>query len=193
MAKLFREFTREKLDEVRTHPYYKTARETIIERADNYTVTEPPVIKFSKIHLYVKNGNREIFERDHIEYETRLHTLFMAYVITEDEKYLEPLADIIWNICDFESWSIPAHVSETLPIDERRRNLDLCSTILGYRISEVIYFIGDELPELVVRRAKAEVQYRIIDSFRDAKPERYFWLTTTNNWAAVCIASVLCS
>lgn len=193
MAKLFREFTREKLDEVRTHPYYKTARETIIERADNYTVTEPPVIKFSKIHLYVGNGNREIFERDHIEYETRLHTLFMAYIITEDEKYLEPLADIIWNICDFESWSIPAHVSEKLPIEERRRNLDLCSTILGYRISEVLYFIGDKLPELVVRRAKAEVQYRIIDSFRDAKPERYFWLTTTNNWAAVCIASVLCS
>ena len=55
MAKLFREFTPEKLEEVRTHPYYKNARETIIARADNYTVTDPPVIKFSKIHLYVKS------------------------------------------------------------------------------------------------------------------------------------------
>ena len=193
MSKLFREFTPEKLEQVRTHTYYKNARETIIARADNYTLTDPPVIKFSKIHLYAENGNREIFERDHIEYETRLHTLFVAYIITEDEKYLSPLADIIWNICDFESWSIPAHVSEKLTIEQRRRNLDLCSCILGFRISEILYMIGDKLPELVVRRAKAEVQYRIIDSFAEHKDERYGWMKWKNNWAAVCIASILCS
>ena len=102
MANVFKEFTKEKLDEIRTHSYYKKARETIIERADHYTVTDPPVMKFSKLHMYVTNGNREMYERDHVEYETRMHALFFAYVITEDEKYLEPLADIIWNICDFE-------------------------------------------------------------------------------------------
>ena len=193
MAQLFREFNPEKLEQVRTHPYYKTARETIIERADHYMVTDPPVIKFSKIHLYVENGNREIFERDHIEYETRLHVLFLAYIITEDEKYLSPLADIIWGICDFESWSIPAHVAEKLSIADRRRNLDLCSCILGYRIAEVLYFIGDKLPELVYKRAKAEVQYRIIDSFAECGDNKYHWLKCTNNWAAVCIAGVLCS
>ena len=193
MAKIFREFSQEKLEQIRTHPYYKCARDKIIERADYYTVTDPPVIKFSKIHLYVENGNREIFESDHIEYETRLHTLFVAYLLTEDEKYISPLSDIIWNICDFESWSIPAHVKEALPISERRRNLDLTSTILGYRISEILYFIGDKLPELVLRRASAEVRYRVIDSFKEAKESRYPWLTAKNNWAAVCIASVLCS
>ena len=165
----------------------------IIERADRYTVTEPPVMKFSKLHMYVKNGNREIYERDHEEYETRMHMLFLAYVITEDEKYIEPLADIIWNICDFETWSIPAHVRETLTTEERRRNLDLCSCIMGYRLSEIVYLIGDKLPELVSRRVKDEVRYRVIDSFAAADNGRYFWLTGTNNWAAVCVAGVLCS
>lgn len=194
MANVFKEFTQEKLDEIRTHSYYKNARETIIERADHYTVTEPPVMKFSKLHMYVTNGNREMYERDHVEYETRMHALFLAYVITEDEKYIEPLADIIWNICDFESWSIPAHVAEELTVEQRRRNLDLCSCIMGYRLSEIVYLIGDKLPELVVKRVKAEVRYRIIDAFKDAdKEERYFWLTGNNNWPAVCIAGVLCS
>ena len=193
MAKVFKEFTPEKLEQVRTHPYYKSAREKIIERADHYTVTDPPVIKFSKIHMYAKNGNREIFEKDHIEYETRLHSLFLAYIITEDEKYLSPLADIIWNICDFESWSIPAHVSEKLSVEDRRRNLDLCSCILGFRISEILYLIGDKLPKLVYRRAKAEVQYRIIDSFAECGDDKFGWLTWHNNWAAVCIGSVLAS
>lgn len=194
MSKIFREFTPEKLEQIRSHPYYKKARETIIERADHYTVTDPPVIKFSKIHLYVKNGNRELFERDHEEHETRMHTLFLAYLISEDEKYLEPLADIMWGICDFESWSIPAHVSEKLTTEQRRRNLDLCSCIMGYRLSEIVYLIGDKLPELVTRRVRDEVRYRVIDSFAECEgEERYFWLTGTNNWAAVCIAGVLCS
>ena len=51
MAKLFKEFTPEKLEQVRTHPYYKKARETIIERADGYMLSDPPVMKFSKLHL----------------------------------------------------------------------------------------------------------------------------------------------
>lgn len=193
MAKIFREFTSQKLDEIRTHEYYRKARETIIERADGYCVTDPPVIKFSKIHMYVENGNREIFEKDHEEYETRMHALFLAYLITEDEKYITPLADIIWNVCDFESWSIPAHVKENLSVAERRKNLDLCSCIFGFRISEILYLIGDKLPELVYRRAREEVRYRIIDSFKECSADRYFWLKCTNNWAAVCIAGVLCS
>ena len=194
MAKIFREFTEEKLEQLRTHPYYENARKTIIERADHYTVTDPPTIRFSKIHMYVENGNREIFERDHIEYETRMLTLFLGYLISRDEKYIMPLADIMWSICDLESWSIPAHVSEELSIEERRKNLDLCSCILGYRLSEIVYIIGDKLPDLVTRRVKTEVRYRIIESFRDCKDEsRYSWLTGTNNWAAVCIAGVLCS
>ena len=94
MAKIFREFNREKLEQVRNHPYYATARKTIIERADEYSVTEPPIIKFSKIHLYVTSGNREIFEKVHIEYETRMHALFLAYVITEEEKYLSGFATL---------------------------------------------------------------------------------------------------
>lgn len=194
MSKIFKEFTPEKLEEIKLHPYYKKAREKIIERANHYAATDPPVIKFSKMHLYVKSGNRELFERDHREYETRLHTLFVAYLISEDEKYIEPLADIMWNICDFESWSIPAHVAETLSTAKRRRNLDLCSCIMGYRLSEIVYLIGDKLPELVTRRVKDEVRYRVIDSFADCTDEkRYFWLTGTNNWAAVCIAGILCS
>lgn len=194
MAKIFREFTEEKLEQIRTHPYYEKARKIIIDRADHYVNTDPPTIRFSKIHLYVENGNREIFERDHIEYETRMITLLLGYLIGRDVKYIMPLADIMWSICDFESWSIPAHVSEELPIEERRKNLDLCSCILGYRLAEIVYLIGDKLPDLVTRRVKSEVRHRIIESFRDSKGEsRYSWLTGTNNWAAVCIAGVLCS
>ena len=191
MRRIFSEFNPEKVEQVRTHPYYATIREQIITKADYYITHEPEVIKFSKIHLYVTTGNREIFERVHTDYQLRLQHYFLAYILTEDEKYIEPLSDILWNICDFESWSIPAHVNENLSIVRRRRNLDLCSCLLGHRIAEVLYYIGDKLPELVYRRAKEEVTYRVIDSFAEYTEKEFWWYTVTNNWASVCISGVL--
>ena len=188
---LFREFNEQKLEQVRTHPYFEKLRNNTIAKADEYIVTDPPIIKFSKIHLYATTGNREIFQKDHGNYEHRMQTLFLAYILTEDEKYIEPLADIIWNLCDFETWTIPAHVGENLSIERRRRQLDLCSTILGYRMAEILYFIGDKLPELVYRRAKTEIRYRVIDSYKKYDKDTFWWMSCTNNWAAVCIASVL--
>ncbi len=191
MPKIFSEFCDEKWREVREHPYFARYRKELLEKAEEYMASEPPVLKFSLIHRYVLDGNRELFERVHTEYFARMKCYFSAYLLTEDEKYISPLADIIWNICDFESWSIPAHVAEKLPIDERRKNLDLCSTIAGFELSEVIYYVGDKLPELVKRRALAEIRYRVIDSYKYCTPKRYWWLKAENNWSAVCIAAIL--
>ena len=191
MGKIFKEFNPEKWEQVRTHPYFAPMREKTLAVADRFMKEDPKVIKFSLIHRYVLDGNREVFETVYESYFHRLNAYFNAYMLTLDEKYIEPLADIIWNICDFESWSIPAHVNEELTVAERRQNLDLCSTIAGFRISELLYFIGDKLPKLVVKRAKAEIQYRVIDSYRDATDERYWWLKSKNNWSSVCIAAVL--
>ena len=191
MGRVFKEFNDEKWEQVRTHPYFAKLRENVLKKSEEFLATEPPVVKFSLIHRYVIDGNREEAERIYNNYFARMNSYFVSYLLTNDEKYLSPLADVIWNICDFESWSIPAHVRETMSVAERRRNLDLCSTIAGYRLAELIYFIGDKLPELVVRRAKDEIRYRVIDSYKDATAEKYWWLKATNNWSAVCIAAVL--
>ncbi len=191
MGRPFKAFNDKKWEQVRTHPYFEKARRDAVERASYYMDNEPAIIKFSMIHRYVTDGNRVEFQNVYENYFARLETFFVAYMITLDEKYLTPLADIMWNICDFESWSIPAHVSETLTVTERRQQLDLTSTIAGYKLSEVLYFIGDKLPELVVRRTKAEIRFRVLDSFRDATHKRFWWLVAENNWSAVCAASVL--
>ena len=193
MARYFKEFNDEKWEQVRTHPYFAKLRENNRALAEKYINSTPKERKFSDLHLYVTTGNREKYQNVQNEYESRMTTFFLEYMITQDEEYLVHLADAIWSVCDMESWSIPAHVSEELSIAERRRNLDLCSTIIGFRMSEILYFIGDKLPELVVKRAKAEIRYRIIDSYKDATTKRYWWLKSTNNWSAVCIAAVLCT
>ncbi len=189
MGKIFSQFTEEKWEKVRTHPYFANTVKTITERAERFLKTEPPQIKFSEIHLYVTTGNRTVFQKVYGEYEARMRTFFFMYLLTKDEKYITPLADAIWNICDFETWTIPAHVAETATLERRHTWLDLCSTIMGFRVAEVLYFVGDKLPELVYRRAKNEVRVRIIESYRDHND--FWWMRADNNWSAVCIGAVL--
>ena len=188
--KIFREFNDEKLNQIRNHPYFAGNREQIIEDAERFLATDPPRIKFSDIHMYVTTGDRYIYQDKYYEYFDRMNVIFWAYLITEEEKYLTELADTIWNICNFESWAVPAHVDEKLSIGIRRSYLALFSTRAGRDIAEIIYFIGDKLPELVVRRAKAELQYRIIDAF--ASREHGF-CKVKHNWASACASCVLCT
>ena len=190
MGRLFREFTPEKIEQIKTHPYYEGLVDGILKQAEVNMTTEPPRIKFSQIHLYVTTGNREIFQNVYVNHEARMRNLFLAYIFTEDEKYIEPLSDIIWNICDMESWSIPAHVAEHLDIMRRRQNLDLTSTIMGFRIAEILYFIGDKLPELVRRRAEYEVRERVIESYKKYDGKTFWWMNCDNNWASVCVGAV---
>lgn len=180
--------TKEKWEQIRNDPYYAKTRECALRNAEKFMNTDPPRILFSEIHLYNETGDRAVFERVYSEYEVRMKTLRFCYYLTGDEKYIEPLANIIWNICDFESWSIPAHVLENLPEEIRKINLDLTSTILAYELAEVLYFMGDKLPALVEKRLRYEIQTRLIDSYKN---HTWNWETRTNNWSAVCIAAVL--
>lgn len=190
MSKVFSQITKEKWEELRTHPYFEKYRESIMDAVKKYSESDPPYVKFSDIHRFQVDGDRECFENVYNDYFSRLNAHFIAYMLYGNEEYLEIIANLVWNICDFESWSIPAHVAEKLSVAERRQNLDLCSSIAGARIAEIIHFLGDKLPELVVKRARAEVRYRVIDSYKSATRARYWWLDAPNNWPAVCIASI---
>ena len=188
MRQIFPEFNEQKWEQVRTHPYFAKHIAKAKARAEEKLKTEPPRMKFSDLHLFKETGDRSISGKAHGEYSARLEDYFFMYMLEKDQKWLTALADIMWNICDFEAWTIPAHVSEEADPEDRRVFLDLCSTITGYRLAEILYFIGDDLPDLVRRRVKYELQWRIIDSY---KKHCYWWEKCHNNWASVCAGAVL--
>ncbi len=188
MSNIFPQFTDEKFEQLRTHPYFADDIKKFSKIAEEFLHTEPPQIKFSAMHLFETTGNRSVHESVYFNYGKRLNVYFFMYLLTKDEKYLTALSDIIWNICDFETWTLPAHVKESETLERRRGSLALFSTALGFRIAEVLYFIGDKLPELVYRRAKNELRERIINPFRDR--DDFWWYTIDNNWSAVCTAGI---
>ncbi len=191
MPGLYTLLTPEKLDTIRKAPFYRELREGMIAQADAFLAEAPAYLKFADLHLFATTGNRSVYEKTYTGHLDRLESYFAVYLITEDEKYLNALTDIVWDVCGVESWSIPAHVKEDLSIERRRRNLDLVSTRVGMIMAEIYHFLGDKLPDLVRRRIEYEMRVRILDSYFAG--DEYWWEYTNNNWAAVCAANILCS
>ena len=179
-----------KISEILTDPYYAKALENLKEKNERFIATEPPTVTFSLLHLFELTGDRATFENVYKEYTQRLNTLTISYMLFKDERCITPLANLIWQICNFESWGIAAHVREHEPLDKRRRWLELYSTEMGRNIAFTLAVAGDALPTLVSKRAEWEIRERIIGGY-----EKYdfWWMKTTNNWAAVCAAGVLAS
>lgn len=183
-------WTPEKIEEIRTSPYFAKQVEAVRKNAEFMLANEPQRLKFSDMHMFETTGNRSVYEKVFNDYFARLTTYMFMYILDNDEKYVIPTADIIWNICDMETWGLPAHVLEKYDVPSRRIFLELCSCNVGRYFGEVLACMGDKLPELVVRRMKQQVRERIIDSYKN----NYFgWMETTNNWGAVCTAGVFAS
>ncbi len=189
MRNVFREFSKEKWEQIKTHRFYQPIIESIKEHSEKYLNSEPPRIKFSDMHVYYTVGSRQPHEKNREEYIQRLVNHLFMYLYTEDEKYLPFIEDILWDMCGFETWSRPYSFNEGGELERRAINLDLGSTDMGCYIAETLYFIGDKLHPLVARRARAEVQRRIIDAY--ANNDDFWWMTTTLNWAAVCTGNIL--
>ncbi len=183
-------FTEEKMKEIKESPFYAKKYANFIAEADKWITKDPPRIKFSDFHMVVTTGNRSIYEGVWFEHLSCLGYLSLAYGFTKDMKYIEPLADIMWNICNMETWAIPYHAAEKEPLDKRYRWLELVSSNVGRQLGEALFFTEDVLPELVVRRVKQQVRERVIEGF---KMYDQWWMRTKNNWASVCIFGVLAS
>ena len=183
-------FTEEKMKEIKESPFYAQKYAKFIAAADEWITKDPPRIKFSDFHMVVTTGNRSIYEKAWFMHLSALQYLSLAYGFTKDMKYIEPLADIMWNICNMETWAIPYHVGEEEPLEKRYAWLELVSTGVGRNLGEALFFTEEVLPELVVRRVKQQVKDRIIEGFKVCD---HWWTRVKNNWASVCVANVFAS
>ncbi|MBR7116905.1 MAG: heparinase II/III family protein [Clostridia bacterium] len=188
---IFRECSEEKWEQVRTHPYFEKVRNEALEMGEKMLESEPLPMRFSDYHKFVTEGSRKPHANRTSAYFKRASCLFFCYMLTKDEKYIEPLVDTVWQICDMETWASNAHVKEEMSVLERRRFLELVSCGIGYKLAEILYYVGDKFPELAYRRVKEEIRFRIIDCYREKRGENdYWWYTASNNWSAVCISMV---
>ena len=98
-----------KLQQIREH--HAAFRKQINETGNFLRDKELPVLTQEKFLLYEETGNRLIYENDYFERRRFLVVfglLVYWYKRPEDIKKLE---EILVEICEEETWALPAHVS----------------------------------------------------------------------------------
>ena len=164
----------------------KPAIEDVISKADSAIGKTYPALKMSEYMLFYETGDRSIYELKYFERRNDCAYLSAALWLTNNEKYLKPLIDIIYTICDEYTWCVPAHVHmEKNPSpDEIVGYADLFNGETARLLTEAVMANGDKLPCYVLERISYEIHRRVIDGFKNCR--FFWWENATNNWAAVC-------
>ena len=146
----------------------------IISKADKALTNEYPHLTYSEYMIYKESGSRIEYEQKYFPRRQDCAYLLMALYLTEDEKYLKPICDIIFLMCDEFSWCLPAHarLNENNGSEFIFEMIDLFQGETARLLCECYSVLGDVLPPLVRDRIKFEIRRRII---KPILKNSYWW------------------
>ncbi len=166
---------------------------TAIARADQYLTQSFP-FPFPDLYLdFGKTGNRTRFQTVADQYTRAVVMLSAAYYATGEKAYLRKLEELLLKFCNFPTWVLPAHDKKLLNYSGKTVDIDLASSLTGWRLATVLaLFRRDLSPETAVRLER-ELNRRIVDPFYQisiGKRAPFWWMKRKMNWNAVCLAGI---
>ena len=143
---------------------------------------------------FSQNGNRSNWQRVEGRRRGRVDTFTMAEALEHKGRFIKPLEEVVRALCAEPTWVMPAHDGKLTNFKGESIDIDLGSSMLGWNLATCDWLLGDQLSPAVRQLLRDNLQRRIFDPFRAmALGERgaNWWLSTTNNWNAVCLGGVI--
>jgi len=142
-------------------------------------------LPFSKFKLFHINGDRTEFQNEYFDRRKRLMLLQVLSIV--DDRYIEPLEDIISAICDELVWSLPAHCCDYETNTYKYFEIDLNASETALSLAETLYVLGDKLCPDIKKRIKHTLKEKIVDVCETTilPMDRM-----KNNWAPVCACGI---
>jgi hypothetical protein len=85
-------------------------KQELIERADNETHSSWPSLLVMDFLEFAIDGNRDHYQRLMTNRRKKLLNLIIGEMLTEEEKYMNHIADGVWLILEESTWIWPAHL-----------------------------------------------------------------------------------
>ncbi len=160
---------------------------TLIRAGDSAMEAQWPRLPATLYLDYLRTGSRSNYQRLRSQRRRILVDLVLAYCAEPAEKYLDPIADAVWSICEESSWAVPAHLNhaqkagEGLP-DTAEPVVALFAAETGASLAWCRYLLGaalDGVSPLILPRIEREVQSRVL---QPCVERDFWWMKGHNNW-----------
>jgi len=164
----------------------------ILAHAQRYARTPVPALPATLYLEYARTGRREGYQDPMRVRRAMLASLALAECLEHEGRYLDPILDVAWAICEESSWSMPAH--QTVLADVTHPVIDLAAAATALSLAELDLLLGDELDPALGKRIRDELDRRCFTPYLTRHD--HWWLYNTalrnvNNWTAVCTAGVV--
>jgi hypothetical protein len=164
----------------------------IIAQAEEMAQQPVPALPATLYLECERTGQREGYQKPLGQRRLMLGSLTLAECLEAQGRFLDPLLDVAWAICEESSWAYPAHQFQLA--DKERPVLDLNAATTALELAELDLLLGDRLDPALGRRIRYEVDQRCLTPYLTRHD--FWWLYNTyrrrtNNWSAVCNAGVV--
>lgn len=139
---------------------------------------------------YVRNTNRSRYEAASFGRRYLLMDLILAESVEGKGRFLDPILNLVWAICEESGWGVPAHLGGQKTgnglVNTEDRTVDLFGAETASVLALTDYLVGDQLEKispLVRPRIYRETDERLFKPIQ--VPDRYGWLNAkakVNNW-----------
>ena len=143
---------------------------------------------------FSRTGNRTRWQNVAQKRRGRLRVLVLAECVDNRGRFIKPLEEIIEVLCKERTWVMPAHDGNLANLHGKAIDVDLASSAKGWELATIDYLLGNKLSAKTRKLIRENVRKRLLDPFLamiEGKRERNWWMETTNNWNAVCLAGVV--
>ena len=164
----------------------------ILQQAEVVSQTDIPVLPASLYLEYKRNGERQGYQMPWRERRKNHTILTLAECLEYEGRFLDPLMDLTWAICEESSWAYPAHQTELT--DLHNPVIDLSASLTGSHLAEMDLLLGTELDPMIRKRIHDEADHRLFTPYLTRHD--HWWMYNTqirsvNNWSGVCNGNVV--
>lgn len=163
-----------------------------LQKAETYINYEWPAIPATTSLLIERTGERAAYEKISFEKRSVLGTLLLAEVYENKGRFIDPIINGVWSICEESFWGASAHIPRAKEysglMDVSKPFVELFSAETATFLAWVDYFVGDKLDAVspqIRKRIYYEVNNRI---FEPLMTQQHGWMAANangrppNNW-----------
>ncbi|MBQ9337327.1 MAG: heparinase II/III family protein [Lentisphaeria bacterium] len=169
-------------------------RKQLIREAEQAAAEPVPFLGAADYMKFPREGNRLAYETPYLRRRQLLAQLTLGECAENRGRFLDPIAEMLWQILSEPVWCWPAHQhlkeGQLLPGPEEW-TIDLFAGQTAKLLSDTLLLVGTELEQHGFASLNARIRYEICR--RVLKPaEGYtddncpWWYSGSNNWSVWC-------